>query len=95
MAIKIVFPVSFCYINHYLFQCNTLPLVCEVTLKKSLSERDICTQYIAPAIVMAGWNLHRQVREEVTFTAGKIIVRDTLHTRGTRKRVTILKETKG
>jgi type I restriction enzyme R subunit len=55
-------------------------------LKKSLSERDICTQYITPAIVLAGWNLQRQVREEVTFTAGKIIVRGRLHTRGARKR---------
>jgi type I restriction enzyme R subunit len=34
----------------------------------------------------AGWDLHRQVREEVTFTAGIIIVRGKLHTRGTKKR---------
>ena len=55
-------------------------------MKKSLSERDICTQYITPAIVKSGWDLHRQVREEVTFTAGKIIVRGKLHTRGKSKR---------
>lgn len=32
--------------------------------KKSLSERDICTQYITPAITGAGWDLHSQIREE-------------------------------
>ncbi len=57
-----------------------------MTSKKSLTERDICTQYITPAIVKAGWDLHRQVREEVFFTAGKIIVRGKLHTRGKAKR---------
>jgi type I restriction enzyme R subunit len=54
--------------------------------KKSLSERDICTQFISPAVVQAGWDLHRQVREEITFTAGRIIVRGKLHTRGKSKR---------
>ncbi|WP_136516222.1 EcoAI/FtnUII family type I restriction enzme subunit R [Geomonas edaphica] len=59
-------------------------------MKKTLSERDICTQYITPAIIKAGWDLHRQVREEVTFTAGKIIVRGKLHTRGKSKRADYL-----
>jgi type I restriction enzyme R subunit len=61
---------------------------CELggSLKRNLSERDICTQFITPAIVSAGWNLNRQVREEVFFTAGKIIVRGKLHTRGKSKR---------
>ena len=43
--------------------------------KKQLSERDICTKFITPAIEQAGWDLLRQVREEVSFTAGRIIVR--------------------
>jgi type I restriction enzyme R subunit len=43
--------------------------------KKSLSERDICTKFITPALVQSGWDLHRQIREEVTFTAGRIRVR--------------------
>lgn len=43
--------------------------------KKSLSERDICTQFITPAIQRAGWDLETQVREEVTFTAGQVIVK--------------------
>ena len=43
--------------------------------KKELSERDICTKYITPAIHRAGWDLHTQLREEVTFTRGQIIVK--------------------
>jgi type I restriction enzyme, R subunit len=54
--------------------------------KKDLSERDICTQYINPAIVKAGWNMKRQVREEVSFTDGRIIVQGRMHTRGKKKR---------
>ncbi|ALQ50708.1 EcoAI/FtnUII family type I restriction enzme subunit R [Nitrosomonas ureae] len=54
--------------------------------KKSFSERDICTKYITPALVQAGWNLHSQIREEVSFTKGRIIVRGKLHTRGEQKR---------
>lgn len=54
--------------------------------KKSLSERDICTKYITPAIKAAGWDIKRQVREEYSFTDGRIIVQGKLHTRGTRKR---------
>ena len=40
--------------------------------KKSLSERDICTKFITPSIVAAGWNVDMQVREEVGFTDGRI-----------------------
>ncbi len=54
--------------------------------KKTLSERDICTKYITPAVVKAGWELHTQVREEVGFTKGRIIVRGKLVTRGRQKR---------
>jgi type I restriction enzyme R subunit len=36
--------------------------------KKSMSERDICTKYINPALQNSSWNLETQVREEVTFT---------------------------
>ncbi|GAA6131870.1 EcoAI/FtnUII family type I restriction enzme subunit R [Halopseudomonas sabulinigri] len=54
--------------------------------KKSLTERDICSKYIAPAIQQAGWDMQRQVREEVSFTAGRIMVRGKLHSRGERKR---------
>jgi type I site-specific restriction endonuclease len=55
--------------------------------KKALNERDICTKYITPAIVQtAGWNLYTQIREEVTFTAGRVYVRGKLVTRGESKR---------
>jgi type I restriction enzyme R subunit len=57
---------------------------------KQLSERDICTKHITPAIIASGWDLHTQIREEVTFTAGRIIVRGKLHSRGKSKRADYL-----
>ena len=58
--------------------------------KKKLSERDICTKFITPAIHNAGWNLQTQVLEEVSFTDGKIYVRGKLTARGERKRADYL-----
>lgn len=54
--------------------------------KKSLSERDICTKYITPAIQNAGWDIHTQMKEEKTFTDGRIIVQGKMYTRGKTKR---------
>lgn len=54
--------------------------------KKQLSERDICTKFITPAIEQAGWDRLTQYREEVNFTDGKIQVRGKLTARGKRKR---------
>jgi type I restriction enzyme R subunit len=54
--------------------------------KKSLSERDICTKFITPAVKQAGWDELSQIREEVSFTKGRIIVRGKLVTRGKAKR---------
>ena len=54
--------------------------------KKSLSERDICTKFITPAIKKAGWDEQTQFLEEVSFTDGKIYVRGKLHSRGQAKR---------
>jgi type I restriction enzyme, R subunit len=54
--------------------------------KKQLSERDICTKFITPALVKAGWDIEMQVLEEVSFTNGKIYVRGKLTARGERKR---------
>jgi type I restriction enzyme R subunit len=54
--------------------------------KKDLTERDICTKFITPAVEKAGWDLMSQVREEVSFTNGRIIVRGRLVTRGKAKR---------
>lgn len=54
--------------------------------KKNLSERDICTKFITPAIESSGWDKHTQLLEEVSFTDGKIYVRGKLTARGERKR---------
>jgi len=54
--------------------------------KRSLSERDICTKYITPAIEKAGWEKHTHYFEEVSFTDGKIYVRGKLTARGAKKR---------
>ncbi len=54
--------------------------------KKTLSERDICTKFITPALEKAGWDKQLQILEEVSFTDGKIYVRGKIIARGTRKR---------
>ena len=54
--------------------------------KKQLSETDIKTKYITPAIKNAGWDIKKFVREEVTFTNGRIIVNGKTTKRGERKR---------
>jgi len=54
--------------------------------KKLLSERDICTKFIIPAVKQSGWDEMSQIREEVSFTKGRIIVRGKLITRGKAKR---------
>ena len=54
--------------------------------KKSLSERDICTKFITPALRKAGWDEMSQIREEVSFTKGQIIVRGKLVSRRKGKR---------
>lgn len=78
--------VFFIFVQH----CTKIQISCYITSigmdKRSLSERDICTKYITPALTKAGWNLHTQIREEVTFTAGRINVRGKTISRGTKKR---------
>ena len=54
--------------------------------KRNLTERDICTKFILPAVKRAGWDEMLQVREEVYFTKGRIIVRGKLVTRGKAKK---------
>lgn len=51
-----------------------------------LSERDICTKFITPALEKSGWDIKKQIREEVTFTDGRIFVRGNKTVRGKRKR---------
>ena len=58
--------------------------------KRSLSERDICSKFITPALRQAGWDEMLQIREEVTFTKGRITVRGKLVARGKAKRADYL-----
>lgn len=48
--------------------------------KKNLSERDICTQYINPALRRSGWDFATQVHGEVALNNSRVIVRGKLHT---------------
>ncbi|MBA3638096.1 MAG: DEAD/DEAH box helicase family protein [Acidobacteria bacterium] len=54
--------------------------------KQELSERDICTKFITPALRRAGWDEQTQLREEVSFTKGRVIVRGRMVSRGKAKR---------
>ena len=54
--------------------------------KKDLSERDICSKFITPALLAAGWDLQTQILEEKTLTDGRVIVRGKLVSRGKSKR---------
>jgi type I restriction enzyme R subunit len=54
--------------------------------KKQLSERDICTKFIIPAVKQAGWDEMSQIPEEVSFTKDHIAVRGKLVSRGKPKR---------
>ena len=54
--------------------------------KKNLTERDICSKFILPALKRAGWDEMLQIREELYFTKGRIIVRGKLVSRGKGKK---------
>jgi len=54
--------------------------------KPDLTERDICTKYITPALEKAGWDPMTQFLEEFPLTKGRVIVRGQLHTRAKNKR---------
>ena len=58
--------------------------------KSGLSERDIITKYILPAIEASGWDKQTQIREEVSFTAGRIFVKGKKAKRGQKKRADII-----
>ena len=59
--------------------------MCEIDIR-TLSERDICTKFITPALEKSGWNKMTQILEEVFFTDGRIYVRGKLTARGEKKR---------
>ena len=57
--------------------------------KKALSEADIRSKFITPALVGVGeakWALMTQIREEIYFTKGRVIVRGTTVRRGEAKK---------
>lgn len=54
--------------------------------KKDLTERDICTKFITPALERSGWDIQLQVLEEFAFTHGRIYVKGKLTARGEQKR---------
>lgn len=54
--------------------------------KRNLSERDICSKFITPSVLQAGWDPLLQIREEVSFTKGQITVRGKMVSRGKAKR---------
>lgn len=57
--------------------------------KRDLSEEDIKARYITPAVEKAGWD-KQQIRYEYTFTAGRIILRGNVTSRGKKKRADYL-----
>ena len=61
--------------------------------KKSLTEADIRTKFITPALVGANgdkWNVMTQIREEIHFTRGRVIVRGKTVKRGESKKADYL-----
>jgi len=58
--------------------------------KKKLSETDIITKFIMPAVQASGWNLMSQIRQEVKLRDGKVIVRGQLGVRKTVKSADIV-----
>ncbi len=53
--------------------------------KRTLTESDIRTKFINPALESAGWDLMHQIREEYFFTDGRVMVRGKRVRRGERK----------
>ena len=52
--------------------------------KQDLSEEDIKARYITPAVEHSGWD-KKQIRYEYAFTAGRIILRGNITSRGKQK----------
>ena len=58
--------------------------------KRKLSETDIITKFIMPAVKSAGWNVMTQIRQEVKLREGKVVVRGQLGVRKTVKSADIV-----
>ncbi|MDK9715971.1 MAG: hypothetical protein OEL86_17995 [Sulfuritalea sp.] len=44
-------------------------------MTQGLSERDICTKFILPALEQAGWDRQSQLFEEYRLRVGRVVVR--------------------
>ena len=69
-----------CYLQSQHF--STLAVNCPPMFDPPLSERNVCTKLITPAVEWAGWDIPSQVREEVSLIAGRGMVRGQLVARG-------------
>src|ERR1022692_1143497 len=58
--------------------------------KKELTETDIRTKYITPAIVKGKWDVMTQLFEEHYFTKGRVVVRGKAVARGEARKVDYL-----
>jgi type I restriction enzyme, R subunit len=58
--------------------------------KKALSETDIISKFIMPAIKVAGWDDMYQIRQEVPLRDGKVVVRGNMGVRKTVKSADIV-----
>ena len=58
--------------------------------KSKLTETDIITKYILPALAKAGWDNMTQIRQEVKLRDGKVIVRGQMGMRQTVKSADIV-----
>lgn len=74
------------------FSKMSLPFIKKKALmnKDHLSEDDICVKYITPALIKSGWDEDTQIRRQVFFTKGRIIVRGKLVSRGKPKKADIV-----
>lgn len=59
-------------------------------MRNSLTERDVITKSVLPALEKSGWNIQTQIFEEFTFTDGKITIVNSKPKRGERKRADIV-----
>jgi len=58
--------------------------------KKDLTERDIVTKFIIPSLKKSGWDIQKQIREEVYFTNGRIYVKGNKTKRGKARKADII-----
>lgn len=77
--------------NYRIVASQTIPPAQQITMdKKRLSETDIITKFILPAVEQSGWNPMTQLRQEVKLRDGKVIVRGQVGARKTVKSADIV-----